>query len=158
VFNRLTVVAEAERSGNKKRWRCSCSCGGETTAFEWSLLAGRSRSCGCLAREELNTSLGNELHSMYGTPEYAEWLRMKSRCYYPGNRAFKRYGGSGVEVCGRWRESFAAFFEDMGPKPSKFHSIKRQGERGDFAPENCRWELNRERQRRALPSENSSSG
>jgi hypothetical protein len=85
--------------------------------------------------------------------KYAEWLRMKSRCYYPRNRAFKRYGGSGVKVCERWRESFSAFLEDVGPKPSEFDRIVRVDERGDFGPDNCVWELNRDRQRRALASE-----
>jgi hypothetical protein len=94
---------------------------------------------------------------MYGTPEYAEWLRMKSRCYYPNNRAFKKYGGAGVKVCDRWRGSFSSFLADMGPKPSKFHSIRRIGDRGDFDPCNCVWELNRERQRRALASEGSAT-
>jgi hypothetical protein len=160
VFHRLTVVAEAEPAGRKKRWRCACSCGGSTVAFQWSLRAGRSRSCGCLAAEgaasiatELNARLGNEDHQMYGTPEYAEWLRMKSRCYYPSNRAFKKYGGSGVKVCDEWKDSFSAFLADMGPKPSMFHSIRRIGDRGDFSPSNCVWELNRDRQRRALASE-----
>src|SRR3954453_12239642 len=54
VFTRLTVISEAPRANRKRRWHCSCSCGGTTTAYHWSLLAGRSRSCGCLKSEELN--------------------------------------------------------------------------------------------------------
>ena len=128
-FHRLTVTGAAGGSGQRRRWICSCQCGGSTISREWSLLAG---------------------HSMYGSLEYLEWLRMKSRCYYPRNRAYQKYGGSGVKVCERWRESFIAFLEDMGPKPSPFHSIVRSGERGHFSPDNCRWVLNRARLRRSL--------
>src|SRR5215204_2419197 len=87
-FGRLTVVCEAARMHRKRRWICVCSCGAQTTAYQWSLLAGRSRSCGCLKSEELrlksaelNERRGNENHGMHGSAEYKCWLLMKNRCY-----------------------------------------------------------------------------
>src|SRR3954453_18314395 len=34
TFTRLTVVSEAPKAHRKRRWHCSCSCGGSTTAYQ----------------------------------------------------------------------------------------------------------------------------
>lgn len=54
TFGRLTVIArEGSTAGTPRRplWRCRCSCGGELVVLAASLLAGRTRSCGCLRAE-----------------------------------------------------------------------------------------------------------
>ena len=48
-FGRLKVVGD--RTGRPSRWLCQCSCGSETRVRSGSLLAGRTKSCGCLQRE-----------------------------------------------------------------------------------------------------------
>lgn len=52
-FDRLTVVAEhPERSPiGQVRWLCKCSCGGEKIILGFQLTSGKTRSCGCLERE-----------------------------------------------------------------------------------------------------------
>lgn len=70
---------------------------------------------------------------------------MISRCENPNVHGYERYGGSGVKVCARWRESFANFYIDMGPRPSIEHSLDRYPNRkGHYEPGNVRWATRRE--------------
>jgi hypothetical protein len=139
TFARLTVVSEAPPKYRKRRWLCRCSCGGSTIAFQWSLLAGRTRSCGCLKSQQLNERQGHETHGMHGSAEYSAWLLMNRRCSDPGYRGYPAYGGAGVRVCDDWRTSFLAFYRDMGRRPSADHSLLLISRERDFGPGNCRW-------------------
>lgn len=72
--------------------------------------------------------------------ERAIWIGMIRRCGDSGHVGFRDYGGRGISVCESWRESFAAFLADMGPRPSPKHSIDRfPNNDGNYEPGNCRW-------------------
>lgn len=79
-------------------------------------------------------------HGLTNTTEYGVWAGMLSRCYSKNRACYKDYGGRGITVCDRWRNSFKAFLEDMKKRPSLKHSIDRwPNNDGNYEPGNCRW-------------------
>lgn len=81
----------------------------------------------------------HEKHGMCGTPEYNSWAAIVSRCTNPRSESYGNYGGRGITVCDDWRNSFSAFYADVGPRPSKDHSLDRIDPDGNYDPSNCRW-------------------
>jgi hypothetical protein len=80
-----------------------------------------------------------ESHSAKNTAEYLAWCNMKSRCTNQKRRDWKYYGGMGVTVCERWRNSFANFLADMGRRPPGTSLDRYPDNNGNYEPGNVRW-------------------
>jgi hypothetical protein len=77
------------------------------------------------------------------TAGYNSWLAMKQRCYYPKHKDYANYGGRGITVCDRWRNSFPNFIADMGERPDGL-TLERRDTHGNYEPTNCYWATHKE--------------
>lgn len=133
----LVLAKAAPRDRRNAAWVVQCDCGKRFTIGQPSLRSG-AKSCGCLGNKA--TSARNFKHGRARSPEHNSWAGMKARCYNPKTEHYAMYGGRGIRVCDAWRQSFIAFFSDMGLKPSAAHSLDRYPDpNGDYEPGNCRW-------------------
>jgi hypothetical protein len=149
-FGRLLAV-EYDHSDARGRafWKCDCDCGEAAITSGKDMLQGKIESCGCLRREV--TAAQKKTHGESRTLLYRVWRAMIRRCDRPNDADWKSYGGRGITVCSRWRNDFAAWRDDMGPKPTPKHSIDRRDNDGGYwcgkcpeciargRPFNCRW-------------------
>jgi hypothetical protein len=130
-FGKLTVIAFIGTTDKKRWWECLCDCG--KTVQRTTAQLRKLQSCGCLRGK-------NVTHGMTNSSEFTIWHTMKARCYNPNATGYERYGGVGVVMCDEWRDSFEAFYRDVGPRPSVRHSIDRYPDkRGNYEPNNTRW-------------------
>lgn len=128
-FERLVITkARKADGGGKTILTCLCECGKTIETNGDKLASGNTRSCGCLRTK----------HGLGGTDVYFIWHGMLRRCEDEKCEAYPHYGGRGIKVCDRWHD-VSLFASDMGPRPSKSHSIDRKNNDGDYEPGNCRW-------------------
>ena len=137
-FGRLTVIADVLGG-----WLCECDCGQETIVTGTNLRSGNTASCGCLHRELQKSP---KSHGMSNNRTYNIWCNIIQRCTNPVNPSFKNYGGRGITVCQRWKNSFINFLEDMGECPSGL-TIERKNNEKCYCANNCVWTTRKEQTR-----------
>jgi hypothetical protein len=142
TFGKYAVIGfeGRDKTGNRL-WFCRCFCGNERIVRGASLTRGGSRSCGCWNSELI--SKAKTIHGKTDSSEYAIWTGIKARCYNIKNPSFMRYGGRGIKMCERWKNSFIDFLSDVGSKPERM-SLDRKNNDGNYTPGNCRWATRRE--------------
>src|ERR1700722_1457131 len=150
-FGLLTAIKiDDQRMSPHTYWICQCDCGNTCSVYLGNLRRGHTSSCGCVTKKLLSSSRMIHGHNIKHrvSSEYSTWVSMKSRCNNPNSTSYKLYGEKGVSVCKQWNDSFQCFFNDMGPKPTKNHSIDRYPDKnGNYEPGNCRWATDKEQNR-----------
>jgi hypothetical protein len=130
VIGYLFVFGPSERPGY---WQTHCRCCPAHTHSEFSteeLLSTKVSTCGC--KNAANKDFA----------EYNQWKQARSRCLTQSNKDYPRYGGIGIAFEPRW-DSFAQFFQDLGPKFAPYASLERDSHGTANAPnyalETCYW-------------------
>jgi len=137
-FSKLLVLNEEGRSNDGKvKWLCKCDCGTTVSVSGTELRSGGTRSCGCLASELIVER--NRTHGLSTLPEYKIWKGIKKRCYNKNETHYDKYGGRGIVMCDEWKDSFIAFYEYIGSRPSLQHSIDRIDNNGNYEHGNVKW-------------------
>ncbi len=141
-FGNVVVLRIAPPSKGKAKWVCVCDCGSEFTTCGGKLRCGDVISCQKCSKKRVQES--RTTHGQRRSAEYRIWTHIKSRCLNEKVPEFKHYGGRGVFICDRWKNSFENFLADMGPRPGPQYSIDRRDNDGGYEPNNCRWASKKE--------------
>lgn len=140
IYGRLTVIGWKGILNKNSIWICRCKCGNECDVYGCHLKTGATTSCGCFAKETISKiSRTHGMSGENGHPLYKIWKAMIQRCYNKNVIGFSNYGGRGIIVCERWRNSFPNFLQDMGNRPSENYSLERIDNKSNYCPENCKW-------------------
>lgn len=157
-YGRLSVTKKVDGGNKCVLWECICDCGNRAIVRSSSMTSGRTRSCGCLARESSaqngRDNVGKKKdrhgHARRNTSTYGIWRGMKQRCLNKLAGEYPNYGGRGIKVCDRWLK-FDNFLADMGVRPAGHH-LDRLDNNGHYEPNNCAWVTPKQNQRHTRKS------
>lgn len=130
-FGKLTALYLKE-TGRRRKWHCSCDCGGQAVVTSDNLRSGNSKACGN-CRDPLAHS--HPRHGQSGrnaSPTYQTWKAMRRRIAGTDKPSY-----AGVDIDPRWAE-FEVFLSDMGERPEGM-TLDRKDNAAGYWKHNCRW-------------------
>ena len=132
-FGRWFVLKEIkERTGSGDIiYKCKCDCGKKRNVPGCRLRNGKSKSCGCLAKEVARKLMIK--HGIAHTFEYKLWKRICHRC-----ERVKKYTDRGIKCFFSSFDSFLICLKKLGPRPEGY-SLDRINNDGHYEDGNIRW-------------------
>lgn len=132
----------AARAAKGRNWCVddACPACGKVRAVHKKKIGTMCKSC-CVRLTNLGRApWRTHGHSAGGkrSPTWLSWASAKQRCFTPSSPSYPAYGGRGITMCERWRNSFQAFLEDMGERPDGTSLERLDSDRG-YEPGNCVW-------------------
>lgn len=139
TINGVLVLRESGRRGKDVTIMAKCHCGNVFEVRKTSLVHGKTKSCGCLAKIQRPKNLTPRKHGESTTHLYTVWQSMKARTTKENCKAFKAYGAVGKTLCKDWfeYENFRDWAIRNGYEEGL--SIDRVNNSFGYYPENCRW-------------------
>lgn len=138
----LEIIPHNYKNGKRilTKAKCECVCGIIKTVNVNNLQAGNTISCGCIGIKNIIKAATK--HGLSNNNYiYNTWANINKRCYNKNLKAYKNYGERGI--VNFWRidpDGFVKYIlQELGPKPSKKHSLDRINNDGNYEPGNLRW-------------------
>lgn len=69
------------------------------------------------------------------------FTNIKLKCENRQDKDFPTFGGRGIKLCPQWRNDFAQFKKDIGPRQSQRETLHQINIKKDFEPGNVKWAL-----------------
>jgi hypothetical protein len=138
AFGKLTAIVPVGLNKSRQYvWWCHCECGGNSIANGSNLLRGNTLACGCVRQVDLADR--TRKHGMSKTRMFKIWTGVTKRCTNENCSSYNRYGGRGIEMCDRWKESFENFYGDMKDGYADNLTLEREDPNGNYCKDNCKW-------------------
>lgn len=159
----------------KQKIKCECQCGKQYDVRAREIIDGKTYCCrSCSSKLKMLkipkedrirmakhaslaavVALAKKEHpykNKYGVEEYkivSNTLRgAKQRCTNPYNQAYSNYGGRGIEFrFASLKTATEWALDNIGVRPSPFHSLDRIDNNRHYEPGNLRWATNEEQAR-----------
>lgn len=138
IFGRLTVL---ERMGGY--CKCTCTCGTTKLIRTDRLKSGKTRSCGCLAKELSEAARKPKPPTPKPRKRTADenrlaavWSAMVQRCTNPNDKSYRFYGGRGIVVDPTWL-NFHQFYFEMASRYRHGLWLERLDNSGPYCFDNC---------------------